>query len=167
MEYTENWFTRWYEKIIPQRMTKTKEWSPWIDKNLQKLIKRRNRAFQASKKTGKHYYEQKFLGLKRKVQLELRRAYWKHIEHIVSPSEKDVNHFSCMKRFWRFIKHQKKDYTSITTLKEGLYQHYNIKRRIIPALQHQKKDYTSITALKDGLYQHYNIKRRIIPALQH
>ena len=98
-------------------MPKTKEWSPWIDKNLQKLIKRRNRAFQASKKTGKHYYEQKFLGLKRKVQLELSRAYWKHTEDIVSPSEKDVNNFSCMKRFWRFIKHQKKDYTSITTLK--------------------------------------------------
>ena len=131
------------KKFILQRITKTKEWSPWIDKNLQKLIKRRNRAFQASKKTGKHYYEQKFLGLKRKVQLELRRAYWKHIEDIVSPSEKDVNNFSCMKRFWRFIKHQKKDYTIITTLKEGLYPDYNI------------------------IYQHYNIKRRIIPALQH
>ena len=104
------------KKFIPQRMTKTKECCPWIDKNLQKLIKRRNTAFQASKKTGKHYYEQKFLGLKRKVQLELRRAYWKHNEDIVSPSEKDVNNFSCMKRFWRFIKHQKKDYTSITTL---------------------------------------------------
>ena len=105
------------EQFIPYRNTKTKESSSWIDNRLRKMINRRNRAFKASKKTGKPQYEEKFRKLKREVQYELRRAYWNHIENIVTPNENDTNSFSCMKIFWKFIKHQKTDYTGITSLK--------------------------------------------------
>ena len=70
------------KRFIPDKIVKAKEWSPWIDRKLQKLIKRRNRAFQASKKTGKLHYEQKFQQLKRKVQKDLRRAYTGSISKI-------------------------------------------------------------------------------------
>ena len=105
------------KQFIPHKNIKTKESKPWIDNRLRKMINRRNRAFKESKKIGKPYYEQKFRQLKREVQYELRRAYWNHIENIVTPNENDINQFSCMKKFWKFIKHQKKDYTGITSLK--------------------------------------------------
>ena len=104
-------------QFIPQKTVKDKEWSPWIDKNLQKLIKRKKRAFTASKKTGKIHLEQKFQQLKRKVQKELRHAYWKHIENIITPTANNANNLQSSKNFWKFIKHQKKDFSGIPSLK--------------------------------------------------
>ena len=44
------------------------------------------------------------------------RAQMRILENIVTPNENDINQFSCMKKFWKSIKHQKKDYTGITSL---------------------------------------------------
>ena len=63
--------------------------------------------------------------MKRKVQSELRKAYWKYIESIFSNETSD-GEFDNMKKFWRFIKHNKKDNTCISELR------YNNKRMIDP-----------------------------------
>ena len=63
--------------------------------------------------------------MKRKVQSELRKAYWKYSESIFSNETSDGG-FDNMKKFWRFIKHNKKDNTCISELR------YNNKRVIDP-----------------------------------
>ncbi|CAG2224612.1 unnamed protein product [Mytilus edulis] len=51
-----------------------------------------------------------------KVQKELRRAYWKYIENIVTPQEETQQH-SNMKRFWTYIKHMKTDSSGVAPLR--------------------------------------------------
>ena len=41
--------------------------------------------------------------LKRLVQREIRWAYWKYIEDIITPDHNDDKQPNCMKRFWTFI----------------------------------------------------------------
>ena len=51
------------------------------------------------------------------MQKDLRRAYWKHAEHIISPQEADTNPYASMKRFWTFIKHKKSDFSGVAPLR--------------------------------------------------
>jgi hypothetical protein len=55
--------------------------------------------------------EAKFKELKRHRQREIRKAYWKYIDSIVSPPDNDQTNErpNCMKRFWTFIKHRRSD----------------------------------------------------------
>ncbi len=56
--------------------------------------------------------------IKREIQRQRRRAFWTYIVSIITPMEDEEEQYSCMKRFWTFIKHQAKDYEGITGLKD-------------------------------------------------
>lgn len=80
-------------------MAKRRDSSPWITPEIKKLIRKRDRLYKRKKKSGDKKSTEKFKIIKRKVQRELRRAYWKYVEEIVTPQEDD-NQYSGMKRFW-------------------------------------------------------------------
>ena len=103
---------------IPHKTTKTRDSQPWIDLELKRKIRRRNRAFKASKKHGKLKDEVKFQKLKKEIQRDLRRSYWKYMEGIISPQENDTS-YDGMKRFWTFVKHKKADYNGVAALRVG------------------------------------------------
>ena len=103
--------------FIPHKTTKTKDSQPWIDLDLKRKIRRRNRAYRASKKHGRLKDEIKFQKLKKEVQRDLRRAYWSYVEGIITPQAEDSSSYGSMKRFWTFIKHKKADYNGVTSLR--------------------------------------------------
>lgn len=79
--------------FIPHKTLKKKPSCPWIDKRLAKKIRRRDRAYSRCKRTGRLEEERKFQGLKQEVQRDLRRAYWNHVNDIVTLQESDPNNF--------------------------------------------------------------------------
>ena len=83
---------------------------------LKRKIRRRDKAYRKTKKTGNTRAEAKFQKLKREVQSELRQSYWNYVEGVITPTE-DGGPFSCMKRFWKFIKAKKVDHEGIAPLK--------------------------------------------------
>ena len=105
------------KKFIPHKNTKSKDSCPWISPDLRKLIRRRDRAYKASKSSGRTQDEVRFQKLKKSVQRGLRRAYWQYVESIVTPQEEDQDQFSSLKRFWTFIKHKKSTNSGIAPLK--------------------------------------------------
>ena len=88
-----------------------------LAKHLAKKIRRRDRAYSRCKCTGRLEEERKFESLKWEVQHDLRRAYWSHLNDIVTPQESDPNSFNSMKRFWRFIKCKATDFIGVASLK--------------------------------------------------
>ena len=62
---------------------------------------------------------EKYKELKRLVQREIRRAYWKYIEDIITPDPNDDKKPNCMKRFWTFIKHKRSDGNQIPPLRSN------------------------------------------------
>ncbi len=61
--------------------------------------------------------DNKLKEMKRKIQKKTRRSFWAHIESIITPMESEEEKYTCMKRFWSFTKHQKKDYKGEAQLK--------------------------------------------------
>jgi len=53
----------------------------------------------------------KYKELKHESQKQIRKAYWKYIEDIVTPSNEKEEKSNCMKRFWSYIKHKKSEIT--------------------------------------------------------
>ena len=60
----------------------------------------------------------KFQKLKKEVQRDLRRSYWKYVEGIITPQANDTS-YEGMKRFWTFVKHKKADYNGVAALRVG------------------------------------------------
>ncbi|KAK3082833.1 hypothetical protein FSP39_006608 [Pinctada imbricata] len=103
---------------IPTKNAKLKDGYPWITRDIRKLIRKRDRWYKRMKKSGNNHDASKFKELKRKTQQEMRRAYWKYIDGIVTPEpneECDNNR----KRFWTFIKHRRSDGNSVPPLKRN------------------------------------------------
>ena len=51
------------------------------------------------------------------MQIDLRRATWKHVEDIFTPQESDSSPHGSMKRFLTFIKHKKADHNNVSPLR--------------------------------------------------
>jgi hypothetical protein len=60
------------------KTARTKDSLPWITSDLNKLIRKRDRLYKRKKKSGDKKTAEKFKEIKRIVQRELRRAYWKY-----------------------------------------------------------------------------------------
>ena len=65
---------------IPCKRSSPKPGLPWINTELKKLIRRRNRLYKKMKKTGDRDLKDEVRKLKRDIQLKTRRAYWTHVQ---------------------------------------------------------------------------------------
>jgi hypothetical protein len=102
---------------IPHKITKQKNKCPWISAEIKKLMKRRDRLYKKYRKSADQSHEKEYKDLKHTIQKKCRRKYWEYIEDVVTPTpESDGN---CMKRFWSFIKHRKKDHNEIGSLRDN------------------------------------------------
>ena len=106
-------------KNIPTKTARKKDGCPWITTDLRRLTRRRDRAYKKKKKSGDKRDTASYKDLKSKTQRELRKAYWKYIEDIVTPSSESDRGTDCMKRFWSYIKHKRSDGSSIPPLKSA------------------------------------------------
>ena len=113
---------------IPTKTHKKREGLPFVTKTIQRLIRKRDRAYKRKQEARKSNQEpqvrrklnKEFEDLKRNVQKELRRAYWTHVETIITPMKADSpdQPYQGMKRFWSFIKNMRTDNSGVAALKE-------------------------------------------------
>ncbi len=115
------------KKYVPFRTCKSKESLPYMTTEIAKLIRKRDRAFKQRKKGQRNFQQstagyqtvdQKVKELKKEIQKKLRTAYWDYIEDIITPmGTEEGTEYNGMKKFWRFIKSGKKDFSGITSMK--------------------------------------------------
>jgi hypothetical protein len=103
---------------IPHKTAKNKDGYPWINRDLKRLIRKRDRSYKRKKKSGNKAVKNKYNKLKHETQRQLRKAYWKYVEGIVTPEVDDrAGNRNYMKRFWTYIKHKRSDSNTIPLLK--------------------------------------------------
>ncbi|VDI19663.1 Hypothetical predicted protein [Mytilus galloprovincialis] len=82
-----------------------------------RLIRKRDRLYKKSKKSGNASLAKKYKEVKHHVQKSIRKSYWEYIESIILPPQDETN-FGTMKKIWTYIKHKKTDYSGITEIKQ-------------------------------------------------
>jgi len=103
------------DKHIPSKVVTGKHHLSWINTEIKKLMKKRDRLYSKVKK-GKYKYFDKLKKLKALIQKKTRKAYWDYINNIVcDPTE---HKHGTTKRFWSFIKSLKKDSCGVAPLRE-------------------------------------------------
>ena len=126
---------------IPHKTSRQKDSSPWITRDIRRLINKRDRWYKRKKKSGNQRDANRYKELKRDTQRHLRQAYWKYIDGIVTPTqdESQIPQRNCMKRFWTYIKHKRSDGTNIPPLKaDGVLHQDSVDKANI--LNHQFKE---------------------------
>lgn len=110
-------------EFVPQKLTSKKDDLPWITNKIRRIIKRRDRLNKKCRELRSrnhglipYHLEVEVRAIKKTLQQELRRAYWNYVESLFSTDE-DNTKYDSMKRFWRFIKHNRSDNTGIAELK--------------------------------------------------
>ena len=93
------------------------------------MIKRRDRMYEKKKKSNDPIHISYFKKAKQEVQKKLRQVYWNYISDIVTPQPEDDHSRASTKRFWTFIKHKKKDNSSITALQDKGILHTEPKQK--------------------------------------
>ena len=102
----------------PHKTAKNKDGCPWINKDLKRLIRKRDRFYKRKKKSGNKADKEKYQKLKQETQRQLRKGYWQYIEGIFTSETDDcAGNSNCMKFFWTYIKHKRSDNNTIPPLK--------------------------------------------------
>ena len=114
-------------KFIPSKTTKRIHKLPYVTRDIEKLINKRNRLYKKLKRRQQHFDQShpsllnlntRVKSLRKEIQQKMRRSYWTYIENIITPSnENEEDPYKGMKRFWQFIKSNKKDNQGVATLK--------------------------------------------------
>ncbi|VDI17481.1 Hypothetical predicted protein [Mytilus galloprovincialis] len=134
---------------IPHKTAKQKDSLPWLTPNIRKLIHRRDRLYKKKQKSADPKITSKFKETNQMVQRELRRAYWKYIENIVTPKEEN-NQYSSMKQFWTYIKHKRTESSGVAPKRsEGLLHSHPVEQANI-----LNKQFQSAFSTKDTYNQH-------------
>ena len=84
---------------------------------LRSHIAKRNRHYSKYRATGSRYHKDKYKQTKAQVQKGIRSSYWAYVEDIATSQETQASHGKCNKKFWSFIKHSRKESSSIPDLK--------------------------------------------------
>ena len=105
-----NWHNKFMEIMsacIPQKTLRRRRNVPWLTKNITRHIRKRNTAFQASRKSGKPEHHSKFRKLRNKVVKLMRSAKSSYFQRL-NPKDK--------KQFWKAVKYLNKQQSTIPTL---------------------------------------------------
>ena len=110
---------------IPHKATKRKDRLPWLNRNIIRLMRKRDKAYIKLKQNQHPDQVKKYRDLKHLIQKESRQAHWQYLDGLFTSVEE--NGTFKFKRLWSYIKHAKKDSTGTTQLKEGSNVHSDSK----------------------------------------
>ncbi|CAG2204419.1 unnamed protein product [Mytilus edulis] len=74
------------DQKVPTKMTTTKFTHPWINTNIKRLIRRKNKAHKKSRKTKKKRDRDRYKYLQQQTQMEIRKAHKEYMNDIISLS---------------------------------------------------------------------------------
>ena len=93
---------------------------PWIDKDVKKQMKDRDRLYKKFKKYGTTESKENYLQARARTQQVERQSYWKHLDNLIEEWDNtDTQQHTKQQRFWKYIASLKKDNTGIAPLKEN------------------------------------------------
>ena len=72
------------DKHSPCKFTKARWGLPWINQNIKKLIRKRDRLYKLCKKSFSEAKYAEFKSLKHLVQKEIRSAYWSYTNNLIT-----------------------------------------------------------------------------------
>ena len=99
---------------IPHKTALLKESVPWITPEIKRLVKKRDHLHKIKMKSNDQI--KTLRATKQVLQNKIRQVYWSYIKNMITPPSTDTDRQNSTKRFWTFIKHKKKDNTSIIGL---------------------------------------------------
>ena len=105
------------KKHIPHKTPRRKQSYPWISQAIKKLIRRRDRKYRLMKRFGTDELKDIVKQLCREVQKELRRAFWRYVENIFTPTDTETNELPSLKRFYTYMKQLRSSKSGIPPLK--------------------------------------------------
>ena len=97
---------------IPRRYTKAKTHLPWITRELIRMQRRRNKSHKKAKQTGLNSDWEKFKEIRKQATKALAKSYKDYVNNHIGDSLK-----TNPKRFWSFIKANKRENIGIPTLR--------------------------------------------------
>ena len=98
---------------IPTKPTCTSRKQQWISSHIRRLSRKKRHLYNTAKQTNSPYEWQAYRNLKKVVQQQCRAAYHRYITSLTDETG------SVTKRLWSYIKSQRKDSCSITSLKHN------------------------------------------------
>ena len=101
------------KKYIPTKLTSTRNSHPWINRNINKLTRKKNRAHKKARSTKKSKDWNLYTKLKSACQREIRKSHDSYLQDIVSGNMKNNS-----KKLWSYIKHKKQDSSGVAPLKD-------------------------------------------------
>ena len=106
------------DKYIPHKLSKQRSGLPWINQNIRKLIRKRDRLYKLCKVSFSEAKYADFKSLKHLVQKEIRSAYWSYTNNLIVP---ETHPHLNQKKFWSYIKALRKENTNVPVLtKNGI-----------------------------------------------
>ena len=97
--------------MVPTKTTSTQSSQPWITRNVKRLSRKKQRAYNRARMTDSPPDWSKYRDLKRQCQAECRQAFNNYISSMI-----DQNTNKVTKRLWSYIKCRKQDCTGIGPL---------------------------------------------------
>ena len=105
------------KKYIPHKISRKKSSYPWINTEIKKQMRKRDRKYRLMKKFGTPELIEQVKQLCREVQRELRRAFWRYVENLFTPTDSESNELPSLKRFYTYMKQLRSSKTGIPPLK--------------------------------------------------
>ena len=76
------------DKNVPSKMSRPKNSSPWINRNISKQLKKKNRLYRKAKSSGKW---EKYRHFSKEGKKNIRKAEWNHVNNVIKDSLEENN----------------------------------------------------------------------------
>jgi hypothetical protein len=96
------------DQNIPSKLSSKRSMTPWITHKIKRQYRRKQRAYNRARSTGKEEDWDKFRAIRKETQRSSKQSYWKWVRSTCVESSK---------QFWSFVKKLKKDNIGIPALK--------------------------------------------------
>jgi hypothetical protein len=101
------------EKNVPSKTLKGKTDLPWITHKIQRMMKHRRKRYDKAKRTGKARHWEEYRSIQKAVKIEIKIAHDRYLLNLFDDTQE-----GCMKRFWSYIKSQRRDKTGVSPLED-------------------------------------------------
>ena len=108
------------KKNIPQTILSKKKSTPWFNSRIKRLIRQKQRRYNAARHSHSEQDWRKFRNLRKVVHNEMRKAHRNYINNLLDIGDDVTSENtkpSITKRFWQYIKAKRKDSSGIPILK--------------------------------------------------
>ena len=108
---------------------------PWISLEIKKLMRKRNKKYRSMKKKGSDTLKEEVRLLKKEIRRKIRRAHWNSINRLFAGTVGQAP-YGRMKKFWSYVKRQRKSNFGVPPLKENGMVKGGIQKHSRPITSH-------------------------------